>query len=119
MKHIYLEDTQFAKEARGYFIDYLKLQTTLCTAAILVAVSLYKDLKRDVDFEYLFIALSLFVVSIVLTVLTKSAFIAYIAEHKRAHVPILVAAKILYLFSFIAFLAGLLSLVSMLKQVNF
>jgi hypothetical protein len=114
MKHVYLENTEFAKEARGYLMDYLKLQATLCTAAILVSVSLYKDFKEATEFDHVVIALSLFVASIILTVLTKSSFIAYIVEHERRHVPTMAAGRVLLTLSFFTFATGLLALILML-----
>lgn len=115
MKHIYLEKTEFAKEARGYLMDYLKLQATLCTAAILVSVSLYEDFKEASESNYLVVALSLFVASIILTVLTKSSFIAYVVEHERKHVPTMLAGRVLLILSFFTFTTGLLALIRMLQ----
>jgi hypothetical protein len=117
MKHIYLKKSEIAKEARGYFMDYLKLQATLCTAAILVSISLYKDIKNSADLTYLLIALILFIGSIVLTVVTKSIFISYLAEYKKKHKFSYFAGRFFYILSLIAFGAGFICLMLMLQYV--
>ncbi|MEC4091386.1 hypothetical protein [Pseudoalteromonas rubra] len=113
MNHIYLKNGDLTKEARSFFMDYLKLQATLNTAAILVCISIIKDLSSIFSSQVIAYSLALFTSSILFTVFCKMHFVAYVASHDNPKTWAKYFGQGLFIFSFMSFVFGL-SLLCML-----
>lgn len=110
MNHIYLKNHDLTKEARSFFMDYLKLQATLSTAAILVCISIIKDLSSTFSPQVIAYSLALFVGSIAFTVFCKMHFVAYVASHDNPKAWANYFGRGLFICSFMSFVFGLVLL---------